>query len=60
MCGFVYVWVLLYEGVCVRMYMGFVMCRCFYNCVDVLVICILVFTVFFVLFLLCIFILSCY
>ena len=40
MCGCVYVWVLL----CV----GFVMCGCFDNCVGVLVICVLVFTVFFI------------
>ena len=58
MCGCVYVWVC----VCV----GFVMCGCFGNCMDVLVICVLVFTVFckfvlcFVLFRLCIFILICY
>jgi len=38
MCGFCNVWVC----VCV----GFVMCGCFDNCVDVLVICVLVFTVF--------------
>jgi len=33
MCGFVYLW-------------GFIMCGCFDNCVGVLVICVLVFTVF--------------
>jgi hypothetical protein len=48
MCGYVYVWV------------GFIMCGCSDNCMDVLVICILVFTVFFVLFHLCVFILICY
>jgi len=37
-CGFCNVWV------CVSV--GFVMCGCFDNCVDVLVICVLVFTVF--------------
>jgi len=37
-CGFCNVWVC----VCV----GFVMCGCFDNCADVLVICVLVFTVF--------------
>ena len=37
-CGFCNVWVC----VCV----GFVMCGCFDNCVGVLVICVLVFTVF--------------
>ena len=39
MCGFCNVWVWVY--------MGFVMCECFDNCVGVLVICVLVFTVFF-------------
>ena len=39
-CGFCNVWVC----VCV----GFVMCECFDNCVVVLVICVLVFTVFFI------------
>ena len=48
MCGCVYVWVC----VCV----GFVMCGEFENCVGVLVKCVLVYTVFFVLFRLCIFI----
>jgi hypothetical protein len=48
MHGFCNVWVC----VCV----GFVMCGCFDNCVGVLVICVLVFTVFFVLLRLCIFI----
>jgi hypothetical protein len=38
MCGFCNVW----ACVCV----GFVMCGCFDNCVGVLVICVLVFTVF--------------
>jgi len=40
MCGYVYMWV------CV--YVGFVMCGCFDNCVGVLalVICVLVFTLF--------------
>ena len=38
MCGFCNVWLC----VCV----GFVMCGCFENCVGVLVICVLVFTVF--------------
>jgi hypothetical protein len=38
MCGFCNVWV------CVGV--GYVMCRCFDNCVGVLVICVLVFTVF--------------
>ena len=38
MCGFCNVWVC----VCV----GFVMCGCFHNCVVVLVICVLVFSVF--------------
>ena len=38
MCGFCNVWV----WVC----MGFVVCGCFDNCVGVLVICVLVFTVF--------------
>ena len=46
----------MWECVCV----GFVMCECFDNCVGVLVICVLVFTVFFVLFRLCIFIRICY
>jgi hypothetical protein len=40
MCGFCNVWVC----VCV----GFVMCGCFDNCVGVLVICVLVFIVFFI------------
>ena len=39
---------------------GFVMCGCFDNSVGVLVICVLVFIVFFVLFRLCAFILICY
>jgi hypothetical protein len=51
MYGFCSVWVCI----CV----GFVMCGCFDNCVGVLVICVLVFTVF-VLFRLRIFILICY
>ena len=38
MCGFCNVWVCAY--------VGFVMCGCFDNCVGVLVICVLVFTVF--------------
>ena len=38
MCGFCNVWVC----VCV----GFVMCGCFDNCLGILVICVLVFTVF--------------
>ena len=38
MCGFCNVWVC----VCV----GFLMCECFDNCIDVLVVCVLVFTVF--------------
>ena len=38
LCGFCNMWMC----VCV----GFVMCGCFDNCVDVLVICVLVFTVF--------------
>ena len=38
MCGFCNVWVC----VCV----GFVMCGCFDNCVGVLIICVLVFSVF--------------
>jgi hypothetical protein len=38
MCECVYVWV--------RVCVGFVMCGCFDNCVDVLVTCVLVFTVF--------------
>ena len=47
-------------------YVGFVICGCTDNCVGVLVICVLVFTAFyivctvFVLFHLCIFILICY
>jgi hypothetical protein len=55
MCGCVYVWVLKCVGVC--------MCGCFDNCMDVLVICVLVFTEFgfvcavFLLFLFCTFIL---
>jgi hypothetical protein len=40
MCGCVYVWVC----VCV----GFVMCGCSDNCVGILVICVLVFTLFFI------------
>jgi len=39
-----YVWVLVCVWVCVRV--GFVMCRCFDNCVSVLVISVLVFIVF--------------
>jgi len=49
-CGFCYVWVCVCVGLlmCGRMYvfMGFLMCECFDKCVDVLVICVLVFTVF--------------
>jgi len=58
MCGFCNVWV------CVSS--GFVMCGCSDNCVGVLVICVLVFTVMYclyrvvVLFRLCIFILICF
>ena len=33
---------------CVCVYVGFVMCGCFDNCVCVIVICVLVFTVFFI------------
>jgi len=40
MCGFCNVWVC----VCV----GFIICACFDNCVGVLVICVLVFSVFFI------------
>jgi hypothetical protein len=40
--------------------MGFVMCGCFDSCVGVLVIYVVVFTVFFLFFRLCIFILICY
>jgi len=43
-----------------RVCVGFVMCGCFDNCVGILVICVLVFTVFLYFFLLCIFILICY
>ena len=50
-CGFFNVWF------CECM--GFVMCGCSDNCVGVLLICVLVFTVFFVLLRLCIFILIC-
>jgi len=50
MCGFCNVWM------CVCM--GFVMCGSFDNCV--LLIRVLVFTVFFVLFVLCVFIIICY
>jgi len=39
---------------------GVCMCGCFDNCAGVLVICILLFTVFFLLFRLCIFVLICY
>ena len=42
-------------GVCVCVYVGFVMCGGFENCVGVLVICVLVCTVIFVLFLLLVF-----
>jgi hypothetical protein len=47
---------------CMYVFMGFVMCECFDNCVGVLVICVLVFTVFRIvcMFRLCIFILICY
>ena len=48
MCGCVYVCVCNY-GFCnvrVCVCVGFVMCGCFDNCVGVLVICVLVFTVF--------------
>ena len=48
MCGCVYVCVRMY-GICnvlVCACVGFVMCRCFDNCVGVLVICVLVFAVF--------------
>ena len=48
MYGFRNVWVCVY-GFCnvwVCVCMGFVMCGCFNNCVGVLVICVLVFTVF--------------
>jgi len=47
MCGCVYVCVRMY-GICnvlVCACVGFVMCRCFDNCVGVLVICVPVFTV---------------
>ena len=69
MCWFckvcVYLWVLKCVGVHMRGFcnvwvclcVGFVMCGCFDNCVDVLLICVLVFTVFFVLSLLRLFIL---
>ena len=54
MYGFCNVWMCVCVGVCmygfcnvwVCVCMGFVMCECFDNCVGVLVICILVFTVF--------------
>jgi len=59
MCGFCNVWL------CV--FVGFVTCGCFDNCVPVLLLCVLVFTVFcivftsfFVLFRLCIFVLFCF
>jgi hypothetical protein len=59
MCGCVYVWVCVCVGVC--------MCGCSDNCMSVLVLRVLVFTVFcivctvfFVLFRLCIFILICF
>ena len=39
---------------------GLVMCGCFDNCVDVLVICVLVFTASLYFFGLCVFILICY
>ena len=55
MCGFCNVWLC----VCVGFVMCGCMCGCFNNCVGVLVICVLVFTVF-VLFHLCKFILICY
>ena len=69
LCGCVCVGVCRYEfcNVWVCVDMSFVMCGCFDNCVDVLVIRVLVFnvfcivcTVFFVLFRLCIFTLICY
>ena len=53
-CGFCNVCVC----VCVCVCMGFVMCGSFDNCV--LLIRVLVFTVFFVLFVLCVFIIICY
>jgi len=42
------VWVCVCVGfvMCVCVFAGFVLCGCFDNCVDVLVICVLVFTVF--------------
>jgi hypothetical protein len=54
MCRCLYVWVLLCVGVCMCGYcyvwvcvcVGFVMCGCFDNCMFVLVICVLLFTVF--------------
>jgi hypothetical protein len=54
MFGCLYVWVLECVGLCmcgfcnvwVCVYVDFVMCEIFYNCVGVLVICVLVFTVF--------------
>ena len=44
-CGCVYVWV-CNAWVCVCV--GFVMCGCFDNCVGLLVICVLAFTVFYI------------
>jgi len=46
MNGFCNVWVCGVCNVWVCVYVGFVMCGCFDNCVSVLVICVLVFNVF--------------
>ena len=54
MCGFVCIYRFCNVWICVCV--GFVMCVCFDNCVGVLIICVLVFTVFS----LYIFILICY
>jgi len=46
MCGFCNVWVCVCVGFVMCVCVGFVMCGCFDNCVGVLVICVLAFTVF--------------
>jgi hypothetical protein len=54
MCGCVCMWIFQCAGVCIYefcnvwvcVYVSFVMCGCFDNCVSVLIICVLVFTVF--------------
>ena len=47
MCGCVYVWVLQCVGVCMCGFCNVWVCGCFDNCVGVLVIYVLVFTVFY-------------